>query len=177
MKHRTIVTGAIALSFAAGAAIAANDRYLPPPGLYEIQVVNTLTSRSPSGTTQTRDTFDEKGGVSSEYRREDGSRATHAVAGNAPNRTCIGPTKSGALPKDMAMDGCTASKGEVIGGEMVVVQSCPWGKMKIHMRQIDAKTWQTSMNMVKSNSGDGPGASEKTEMGGVRMTRIGNCKG
>ena len=176
MKRMTnTLTGALALAFATNVAVAADTRYLPPAGLYQVDIVGGMKSMSPARTLERNDTYDgESGSVSSEFKRDGGSPAKSMIPGTGPLRTCIGPTKPGALPKGVAIDGCKATKGEVINGEMVAVHNCPWGNMKIHMRQLDAKTWQTSMERVQTGGGEAGARKEhKTVM---RLTRVGDCK-
>ncbi len=169
--------GAIALALAAAAFAAPDTRYLPPAGLYQVDIVGGMKSMSPARTLERNDTYDgESGSVSSEFKRDGGSPAKSMIPGAGPLRTCIGPTKPGALPKGVAIDGCKATKGEVINGEMVAVHNCPWGNMKIHMRQLDAKTWQTSMERVQTGGGEG-GSARKEQKTVMRLTRVGDCQG
>ncbi len=177
MKRMTnTLFGALALAFATNVAVAADTRYLPPAGLYQVDIVGGMKSMSPARTLERNDTYDgESGSVSSEFKRDGGSPAKSMIPGTGPLRTCIGPTKPGALPKGVAIDGCKATKGEVINGEMVAVHNCPWGNMKIHMRQLDAKTWQTSMERVQTGGGEAGGA-RKEHKTVMRLTRVGDCK-
>ncbi|MDN4060564.1 hypothetical protein QPK31_20340 [Massilia sp. YIM B02769] len=155
MKHRSILAGAIALAIAAAAGAAPDTRYLPPPGLYQIDIVADHASHGAAGTSKQRKRYDgTSGGVETQFQRTDGSRGSYATAGAGPNQTCIEPVKPGGIPKKLMVDGCTATKGVVTNGEMNAVHTCPWGSMKINMRQIDAKTWQTTVQQVKTGNGD-----------------------
>ncbi len=155
MKHRSILAGAIALAIAAAAGAAPDTRYLPPPGLYQIDIVADHASHGAAGTSKQRKRYDgTSGGVETQFQRTDGSRGSYATAGAGPSQTCIEPVKPGGIPKKLMVDGCTATKGVVTNGEMNAVHTCPWGSMKINMRQIDAKTWQTTVQQVKTGNGD-----------------------
>lgn len=155
MKHRSILAGAIALAIAAAAGAAPDTRYLPPPGLYQIDIVADHASHGAAGTSKQRKRYDgTSGGVETRFQRADGSRGSYATAGAGPNQTCIEPVKPGGIPKKLMVDGCTATKGVVTNGEMNAVHTCPWGSMRINMRQIDAKTWQTTVQQVKTGNGD-----------------------
>lgn len=147
------IAGAMALTLANTAANATDTRYLPPPGLYQVDIVSEQAVHDSSGTRKSHDRYDGKsGGVNTRFQRIDGSRGSHALKGTGPNRTCIEPVKPGGLPKSLVMDGCKATKGVVTNGEMHAVHTCPWGTMNISMRQIDAKTWQTTVQRVKTGS-------------------------
>lgn len=174
----------IALKLAAGmglaafalSALAADTRYLPPPGLYQIDIVNDFASRGPGGTLRHHDRADGASGrLDTEFQRIDGSRGSHTIPGTAPNQTCIEPVASGGLPKKLMIDGCKATKGVVTNGEMNAVHTCPWGSMKINLRQVDAKTWQTTVEQVRNPAV--AGASMREQKSVLRLTRIGNCKG
>lgn len=163
MKYRSILAGAVALAFtavnAASAASTADTRYLPPPGLYQIDIVADHATHGGNGTSTQRKRYDGRsGGVETQFQRTDGSRGSYATAGAGPNQTCIEPVKPGGIPKKLMVDGCTATKGVVTNGEMNAVHTCPWGSMKINMRQIDAKTWQTTVQQVKTGNGDAQGS-------------------
>jgi len=177
MKNPLCPALAFALALAGAASVrAADTRYLPPPGLYQVDIVGNLKARSPGHAIERNDTYDgESGSVDSEFTRNGSGPVKHMIPGGGPLRTCIGPAKPGALPKGVAIDGCKATKGEVVNGEMIAVHNCPSGSMKIHLRQIDAKTWQTSVERVQPGGGDaGPARKEmKTVM---RLTRVGDCK-
>lgn len=162
---------------AAGAALAADTRYLPPPGLYQVDIVGGLKVQSPTHTLERNDTHDgASGSISSEYKRDGGSPAKNVIPGAGPHRTCIGPTAPGALPKGLAIDGCKATKGQVVNGEMVALHTCPWGSMKIHLRQADAKTWQTSVERVQNGNAEA-GTARNEQKTVMRLTRVGDCKG
>lgn len=154
MKYSThILAGAIALALAAAAAAATDTRYLPPPGLYQVDIVSDHAVHDRNGTRKSHDRYDGRsGGVDTQFQRADGSRGSYALKGAGPNRTCIEPVKPGGLPKSLVVDGCKATKGVVTNGEMNAVHSCPWGTMNISMRQIDAKTWQTTVQRVRTGS-------------------------
>ena len=157
MKQQMVIkqytlAGALALGLVATAVAAPEPAYLPPPGLYQIDVVSDRVSHSPGGKTTTRETVDgATGAQKSQFRRSEGKTGSHATAGAGPNRICLGPTAPGALPKNLKVDGCNASKGQVIGGQMVATHSCPWGNIKLSMRKVDAKTWETTTEMTETS--------------------------
>lgn len=98
---RILIGIAVGLGFA-GAALAADTRYLPPPGLYKVDIVGGLKVQSPTHTLERNDTYDgASGSISSEYKRDGGSPAKNVIPGAGPHRTCIGPTAPGALPKGL----------------------------------------------------------------------------
>ena len=148
------LTGAVALALAAAAPAAPDTRYLPPPGLYQIDIVSDQAVHNRNGgTMKSHDRYDGKsGGVDTQFQRIDGSRGSYSLKGTGPNRICIEPVKPGGLPKSLVVDGCKATKGVVTNGEMNAVHTCPWGTMNISMRQIDAKTWQTTVQRIKTGS-------------------------
>jgi len=172
---KSVCAGALLL--AANGAPAADTRYLPPAGLYQVDIVGGLKVQSPAHTLERKDTYDGGSGrIDSEFRRDGGSPAKNVIPGAGPHQTCIGPTPPGALPKGLAIDGCKATKGNVVNGEMTAVHSCPWGSMKIHLRQLDAKSWQTSVERVQNGGGEG-GVARKEQKTVMRLTRVGDCKG
>ncbi|MEW6021101.1 MAG: hypothetical protein AB1807_03060 [Pseudomonadota bacterium] len=167
---------ALALAFAANAALAADTGYLPPPGLYQIDIAGGIKIQSPTHALERNDTYDGKSGsIESAFKHNGGSPAKNVIPGTGPLRTCIGPTKPGALPKGVAIDGCKATKGEVINGEMVAVHNCPWGNMKIHLRRLDAKTWQTALQRVQNGNAEA-GTARNEQKTVMRLTRVGDCK-
>jgi len=155
MKRIAIaITIALGLGWA-GAPLAADTRYLPPPGLYQVDIVADHATHGANGTSSRHRVYDgPSGSVATRYKRSDGSRGSYTTAGTGPNQTCIEPVKPGGLPKKLMVDGCTATKGVVTNGEMNAVHTCPWGSMKINLRQIDARTWQTTVQQVKTGNGD-----------------------
>jgi hypothetical protein len=151
MKHCSIIAGAIALALAAATAVAADTRYLPPPGLYQVDIVSDRATHGAGGTFKRHRKYDgPSGAVQMQFEHANGTRSSTA----GPNQTCIEPVKPGGIPKKLMVDGCTATKGVVTNGEMNAVHTCPWGSMKINMRQIDAKIWQTTVQQVKTGNGD-----------------------
>lgn len=158
-QHILTIAGAVALGLvitSASAAAAPDPAYLPPPGLYQVDVVTDRVSHSAGGKTTTRRTEDGASGAQkNQFRRSEGKAGSYAVGGAGPNRMCLGPTAPGALPKNLKIDGCNASKGQVIGGQMVAMHSCPWGKMKLSMRKVDARTWETTTEMSEVANGGG----------------------
>ncbi|MCC2961611.1 hypothetical protein LK540_14365 [Massilia sp. IC2-278] len=163
MKYRSTFAGAAALLLAAAAAAAAapDPAYLPPPGLYQFDVVSDLTNHNIGGNTFSHETQDgATGDLNSRSRRKDGSSGSFAAKGKGPMQVCMPATRPGALPKNLAIDGCKASKGQVIGGQMVAVHSCPWGDMKITLRKVDARTWETTTQVVETVDGSDDAADE-----------------
>ena len=150
MANRTTLAGAIALALAATAAMAAPDtRYMTPPGLYRVEVVDDLTVRSPNGAISKHTTVDAAtGNMDTRFRRKDGSGGTQRLAGDGAQEVCVQPTKSVELPKGLRIDGCNATKGQVISNAMVSVHNCPWGKITISQRQVNASTWERTMESV-----------------------------
>jgi len=176
--QRILSAIAIGLGFA-GAALAADTRYLPPPGLYQVDIVSNHATQGAGGTSKRRRTYDgPSGAVHMEFEHANGTRSNHTVAGTGPNQTCIEPVKPGGLPKRLMIDGCTATRGVVTNGEMNAVHTCPWGSMKINLRQVDAKTWQTTVQQVKTGNGDaGNGAFvDPLQMPMEHMLKHGNAE-
>lgn len=135
---------ALVLAVASNAALAADTSYMPPPGLYQVEIVSERSVNSPAGAVQDRSTVDAAtGAVDTRLRRADGSQGRYAVEGDGAQRVCIKPVKSVEVPKELLGAGCTVGKGQVLGQQMVATNSCPWGKVKTSMRQVDAKTWET----------------------------------
>jgi len=162
----SLLGGLLALA-AAGAGAAPDTRYMPPPGLYQVDIVSERRLDSPAGTPQDRSTIDgASGAVATRFRRADGSEGSHAVAGEGAQRVCIKPVKSVEMPKELLGAGCTIGKGQVVGGQMVATNSCPWGKVKTSMRQVDARTWET---IVESAIVRAPSAAEAA--GGLAFVR------
>jgi len=143
------------LVLAVGAGAAPDIRYLPPPGLYQVDIVSDHATHGAGGTFKRHRKYDgPSGAVQMQFEHANGTRSSTSLAGDGPNQTCIEPVKPGGIPKKLMVDGCTATRGVVTNGEMNAVHTCPWGSMKINMRQIDAKTWQTTVQQVKTGNGD-----------------------
>ena len=93
------LTGAVALALAASVSAAADTRYLPPAGLYQVDIVSDQAVHNRNGgTMKSHDRYDGKtGGVDSQFQRIDGSRGSYALKGSGPNRICIEPVKPGEI--------------------------------------------------------------------------------
>lgn len=117
---------AVLTAVLAPGARAADPRYVAPPGLYDI---------------------------TSSTARGDGRGGLHGMPGEAPTRTCIPATKPGAIPEQMLAGGCTGQPGVVKGDGMVSVASCPWGKMTLTMRRVDARNWENVIEQERSGAG------------------------
>lgn len=145
----TLTAGATAM--AAAVPAAQDPAYLPPPGLYQFDVVSDRTSHGSGGKTFTHETQDGASGrLQARTRSTEGGQAGHAFKGSGPMQVCMPATKPGAIPKNLVIDGCKAMKGEVIKGQMVAVQNCPWGNMKITLRRVDARTWENTTEIVEA---------------------------
>lgn len=143
-RHTRFSLLAALLAVASGAGAAPDTRYMPPPGLYQVEIVSERSVDSPAGTVQDRSTVDAAtGAVDTRFRRADGSQGRHTVAGDGAQRVCIRPVKSVEVPKELLGAGCTVGKGQVVGQHMVATNTCPWGQVKTSMRQVDARTWET----------------------------------
>lgn len=67
-------------------ALAADTHYLPPPGLYQIDIVSDFASRGPGGTLRHHDRADgATGRLDTEFQRIDAAAA--AIRFRAPART------------------------------------------------------------------------------------------
>ncbi|KQQ91769.1 hypothetical protein ASF77_07510 [Massilia sp. Leaf139] len=144
-----IIAGALALALGAGGASAADTRYLLPPGQYQIETVSDSSLANPAGSVGARTVTDgATGNIQAQVRRADGSRGSYALAGDGAQQVCIRPVKTVDIPKELLADGCTAGKGQVVGNQMVSVNSCSWGQVKTSLRQVDAKTWESTTESV-----------------------------
>lgn len=139
-----------ALAVPAGAASTVPDaRFHPAPGLYKLETLSDATAHQPAGRVQSRTAVDAAtGAASTQFRRLDGSTGGHALPGDGPQQVCIRPLKAASLPQGMQVDGCRATPGRVVGDSMVATNTCPWGKVETRIRQVDARTWETTAHTV-----------------------------
>jgi hypothetical protein len=115
---RWILLGAV-LALGTGAAQQA-DSYFAPPGLYELQATADLGLRKPDGS------------------------ATAAVV-QKPQLLCAKTAQGSSLPQRWLDSGCAALPGVVQGDRMVFDSSCPWGRVSLSFRRVDAQTWESSL--------------------------------
>lgn len=136
---------ALAVNATAGAATP-DSRFIAPAGLYEVEA---KISGMPS------------------------------MPGQGAQRVCVPAAKPGArldaLPPQMQAQGCVGKPGVVKGDRMEFRSSCQGKEMLMTMRQLDAKTWETALQMLNT------GAEADDEMAGrttvIRMRRVAEkCK-
>ena len=119
---RWILLGAV-LALATGAA-QRDDRYFPPPGLYELEATADLGLRNP-----------------------DGSVSTAVV--QKPQLICARTAQGRSLPQRWLDSGCVAVPGVVQGDRMVFDSICPWGRVNLSFRRVDAQTWESSLEELR----------------------------
>jgi hypothetical protein len=149
MKH--IAPWLPALVLASGAAQAAADnRHIPPPGLYEFQIVTDRKASSPAGSVAVRTDGDSATGTErAQYRTSDGRTAMSSATG-APTNICIPATKPGAIPPQLLAAGCVGKPGILQGDRMVFHTSCSGIQTTTTMRQIDSRTWESTVKVVQT---------------------------
>ncbi|MCD2517289.1 hypothetical protein LQ564_13325 [Massilia sp. G4R7] len=136
-------------------AQAADPRYVPTPGLYEFTSSTLRVTQSESGTSRDQRDIDANSNQDVRFQREDGRSGQYNIPGNTPARTCIQPTKSGAIPAQMLAGGCIGKPGVVKGDSMVSVANCPWGKMTLSMRRLDDRNWENIVEEERSGARGG----------------------
>lgn len=150
MKHFARGLQSAALASLALGASAADNRHVPPPGLYEFQVVTDRALNSPGGSVAVRTQGDSRTGTEqAQYRTSEGRTGRHTVTG-APAQVCIPATKPGAVPPQLLASGCVSKGGKVEGDRMVFHNSCSWGQMTMTMRQVDSKTWESTTKFAQT---------------------------
>jgi hypothetical protein len=82
------------------------------------------------------------------YRIEIANPGQNGAAAS-PQRICVKPYKTVGMPEELFREGCTFAQAEVVGERKVTVNSCPWGKVKISLRQLDANTWESALESAR----------------------------
>lgn len=146
MLRRAIQAILFALAAHAGAALA---QELPPPGLYRVDTVGQ--SEHQVGPHQAIMTTETDGASGDQATRSvvagaDSGRTVHK--GGAPVTQCVkaGPPP---LPPAFSKGACTNQGTRRSAQGVVLVESCPTGKLTLTIRRLDARTWEyvTEMDM------------------------------
>lgn len=146
MLRRTIVPVLFALAAHAGAALA---QELPTPGLYRVDTVGKAEHQV--GPHQAIITTEEDGASGDQATRSvvagaDSGRKVYK--GGAPVTQCVkaGPP---TLPPAFGKGTCTNQETRRSAQGVVLVESCPTGKLTLTIRRLDARTWEyvTEMDM------------------------------
>lgn len=124
---RWILLGAV-LALGTGAA-GPEERHFAPPGLYELRATADLGLRNP----------------------EDGA------VFQKPHLLCQKTGQQRGLPQVMLDQGCPDVPGELQGDRIVFDSSCPWGRASFSVRQVDAQTWESSLEEERHPLAGGAG--------------------
>lgn len=98
-----------------------------------------------------------------------------SMPGQGAQRVCMPAAKPGAMPPQMQSQGCVGKPGVVKGDRMEFRSSCQGKEMLMTMRQVDANTWETALQMLGAGAEADEGMAGRTTV--IRMRRVAEkCK-
>jgi hypothetical protein len=131
---RWILVGAV-VALGTGAA-GQDERHFAPPGLYELRATVDLGLRDPDGGTVFQ----------------------------KPQLLCNRVAQKQGLPQVMLDKGCLDVPGVLQGDRVMFDSSCPWGRASFSVRQVDAQTWESSLEEERHPQADGAGLRSHPEL-------------
>ena len=129
------------------------DDGMPPPGLYRVDIVGTITSTLP-GNAGIQMRSDGRTGDEVERPFANGHVGGDVVVkGNGPQTHCVGPRAVSALPD---MPGCVGQPGVRTKDGWVMKSKCASVDSTLVIRKIDGVTWEydTTTTLFQPNAGD-----------------------
>lgn len=132
------------------------DDGLPPPGLYRIDIVGTVTSTLP-GNAGIQLRSDGSTGDEVERAFAGGQTSGDIVArGNGPQTQCVGPRVVSAPPQ---MPGCVGQPGVRTQDGWVMKSTCSSVESTVVVRRLDGVTWEydTTTTLFQPNPADAGG--------------------
>jgi hypothetical protein len=142
---RTLALAVLAAPLVAGAATPAD--FMPPPGLYRVEVDGTIMNRDHASPAM-RQTTDASGDTVARSFGRNGQVVNSASEKGSGARTqCIKPVSNAdAMASLAAMAGagaCVAvGTGVIENGSLVTRQKCPFGEFTHTVRKVDQVTWE-----------------------------------
>ncbi|VXB43377.1 hypothetical protein [Massilia sp. 9I] len=131
---RWILLGAV-LVLGTGAA-GPEERHFAPSGLFELQAAVDLGMRNPDG----------------------------GAVLQKPKLLCAKIPQQQGLPKNMRDSGCTDVPGVMQGDRVVFDSACPWGRAHFAVRQVDAQTWESTLEEERLPLAGGAGLRADPEL-------------
>ncbi|MGX9218020.1 hypothetical protein ACWV27_06405 [Massilia varians] len=81
-----------------------------------------------------------------------------------PQLLCNKVAQKRSLPQVMLDKGCPDVPGVLQGDRVVFESTCPWGRASFSVRQVDAQTWESSLEEERHPLADGAGLRSHPEL-------------
>lgn len=122
-----------------GAAAAPADVMLPPPGLYRIDTISTMSQHK--GRFSRRTETDGATGEQTTRTTSMGQDHDEQPVTGAPVQRCIASVNPNALFAPLAHSSCKDQRTQVVGKTVVHTAQCVSGTTVVTMRKIDERRW------------------------------------
>lgn len=165
--HRLSLLYCAALLSPLGAATAATPPadFMPPPGLYRIEMDTNIATTLAGITGVHRIQTDGSTGAESSSGKVSGGAWTQGITmpGNGPVTSCVKSVKGATSTAGLSGAGCISKGGALEAGAWVIRQQCGTQKVEVSIRKINSAVWEYKTVAIQPNVGSAASAKSTAE--------------